>query len=39
MNKDLWIKLEALRELLQPIDEHLRMSESGKSLLGHMLHR
>ena len=39
MDKDLWIKLEAMRELLQPIDERLRMSESGKSHLGHVLHR
>jgi len=37
-DKDLWIKLEALRELLQPIDERLQMSESGKSHLGHVLH-
>jgi hAT family C-terminal dimerisation region len=33
------VKLEALRELLQPIDERLRMSESGKSHLGHVLNR
>ena len=40
MDKELWIKLEAMQELLQPsIDERLRMSESGKSHLGHVLHR
>jgi hypothetical protein len=33
------VGLEALRELLQPIDERLRMSESGKSHLGHVLNR
>lgn len=38
-DRDLWVKLEALRELLQPIDERLRMSESGKSHLGHVLNR
>lgn len=39
IDKDVWVGLEALRELLQPIDERLRMSESGKSHLGHVLHR
>ena len=38
MDKDIWIKLEVLRELLQSIDERLRMSESGKSHLGHVLY-
>jgi len=38
-DKDFWTNLEALRELLQPIDERLRMSESGKSHLGHVLNR
>jgi hypothetical protein len=38
-DRDFWVKLEALRELLQPIDECLRMSESGKSHLGHVLNR
>jgi Protein of unknown function (DUF 659)/hAT family C-terminal dimerisation region/BED zinc finger len=36
---EFWVKLEVLRELLKPIDECLRMSESGKSHLGHVLHR
>jgi hAT family C-terminal dimerisation region len=38
-DRDFWVKLEALRELLQPIDERLRMSKSGKSHLGHVLNR
>jgi hAT family C-terminal dimerisation region len=38
-NREFWGKLEALRELLKPIDECLRMSESGKSHLGHVLNR
>src|SRR5579859_1447916 len=32
-----WHELELLREVLQPIDECLKMSESGKSHLGHVL--
>lgn len=39
MDRHLWVRLEALRELLKPIDERLRMSESGKSHLGHVLDR
>jgi len=39
MDREMWSKLEALREVLQPIDERLRMSESGKSHLGHVLGR
>jgi Protein of unknown function (DUF 659)/hAT family C-terminal dimerisation region len=38
-DKEMWVQLEALRELLQPIDECLRMAESGKSHLGHVLNR
>ena len=34
-----WRSLEPLRELLQPLDEALRMSESGSSHLGHVLPR
>ena len=34
-----WRSLEPLRELLQPLDEALRMSESGNSHLGHVLPR
>jgi len=33
-----WHELELLREVLQPIDECLKMSESGKSHLSHVLH-
>jgi len=39
MSKEFWTELEPLRELLQPIDEALKMSESGKSHLGHVLER
>jgi hypothetical protein len=34
-----WTSLETLRELLQPLDEALKMSESGNSHLGHVLPR
>ena len=34
-----WPALERLRELLQPLDEAVRMSESDKSHLGHVIHR
>ena len=34
-----WRSLEPLRELLLPLDEALRMSESGSSHLGHVLPR
>jgi len=34
-----WRSLEPLRELLLPLDESLRMSESGSSHLGHVLRR
>jgi hypothetical protein len=33
------VQLESIRELLQPLDEELRKSESGKSHLGHVLSR
>jgi hypothetical protein len=39
MDWDFWNELELMRELLQPIDERLKMSESGKSHLGHVLNR
>jgi len=39
MNRNFWNELELMRELLQPIDERLKMSESGKSHLGHVLNR
>jgi hypothetical protein len=39
MKSSLACTLYALRELFQPIDEHLRMSEGGKSHLGHVLDR
>ena len=31
-----WSSLESLRELLQPLDEALKMSEAGGSHLGHV---
>lgn len=34
-----WVELELMREFLKPINEYLKMSESGKSHLGHVLHR
>jgi len=34
-----WPELELMREFLKPIDEYLKMSKSGKSYLGHVLHR
>ena len=34
-----WYALESLRELLQPLDEALRMSEDSNSHLGHVLPR
>ena len=34
-----WFALESLRELLQPLDEALRMSEDSNSHLGHVLSR
>jgi len=36
---EFWNGLELMRELLKPIDERLKMSESGKSHLGHVLNR
>ena len=38
-DKDFWAALELMRELLQPLDEALRMSESTDSNLGHVLPR
>src|SRR5579859_3030408 len=32
-SREFWAQLESIRELLQPLDEHLKMSESGKSHL------
>lgn len=37
MSKEFWAELELMRELLKPIDEALKMSESGKAHLGHVL--
>ena len=34
-----WAELEILREILKPIDEKLKMSESSKSHLGHVMNR
>lgn len=39
ISRSFWPALESMRELLQPIDECLKMSESGKSNLGHVLDR
>src|SRR5579859_7211987 len=36
-SRDFWVQLESIRELLQPLDEELKKSESGKSHLGHVL--
>ena len=33
------MQMESIRELLQPLDEELKKSESGKSHLGHVLSR
>ena len=38
-SSNFWAGLESIRELLQHLDEALRMSESGKSHLGHVLSR
>ena len=38
-SSDFWAELESLRKLSQPLDEGLRISESGKSHLGHVLTR
>src|SRR5271155_5396656 len=38
-DRGFWLALEPLRELLQPLDEALKMSESGNSHLGHVLPR
>src|SRR5437762_10144347 len=38
-SRDFWAELESIRELLQPLDEKLKMSESGKSHLKHVLTR
>ena len=38
-SRDFWMQLESIRELLQPLDEELKKSESGKSHLGHVLSR
>src|SRR5579859_2016235 len=38
-SREFWVQLESIRELLQPLDEHLKMSESGKSHLGQVLLR
>ena len=38
-SRDFWVQLESIRELLQPLDEELKKSESGKSHLGHVLSR
>jgi len=32
-----WVQLDALRELLQPIDKALKMSKSDKGDLGHVI--
>src|SRR5579859_1654934 len=37
--RDFWMQMESIRELLQPLDEELKKSESGKSHLGHVLSR
>jgi len=36
-DREFWHSLEPLRELLQPLDEKLKMSEAGSSHLGHVL--
>jgi hypothetical protein len=38
-DRDFWRDIDTIRELLQPIDEILRMSESSKSHLGHVFSR
>lgn len=38
-DREFWSSLESLREVLQPLDEALKMSESGNSHLGHVLPR
>ena len=38
-SREFWAQLELIRELLQPLDEYLKMSESGKSHLGQVLSR
>lgn len=38
-SRDFWVQLESIRELLQPLNEELKKSESGKSHLGHVLSR
>ena len=34
-----WVQLDTLHELLQPIDKALKMSESDKGDLGHVIPR
>jgi Protein of unknown function (DUF 659) len=38
-DRNFWRDLDIMRELLEPIDEHLKMSESGRGHLGLVLHR
>ena len=38
-DSNFWRDVDLIRELLEPIDEGLKMSESSKTHLGHVLHR